>query len=55
VSLGDVILAVDGTRVRTADELLAELERRKVGETVRLRIARGRETFEVEVDLVSVE
>jgi S1-C subfamily serine protease len=50
-----VILGVDGTRVRNADELLAELERHQVGDTVRLRIARGRREIEVDAQLVEME
>ena len=39
--LGDVILAIDRKPVRTAKELYAVLDRRRVGETVTVRILRG--------------
>jgi S1-C subfamily serine protease len=51
VVLGDLILAVDGQPVGTTDDLLAAIEKHKVGDTVRLTILRGGEKIEVEVTL----
>ena len=42
---GDIILAVDGDKVSTLAELVGRLDRKKVGQTVTLRLLReGRET-----------
>jgi S1-C subfamily serine protease len=50
---GDIILAVDGTRVRSIEELLAVLERHEAGDRVTLRLQRNGGERTVEVTLVS--
>jgi PDZ domain-containing protein len=49
---GDVIVAVDGTPVRTPDELRREIGRRKPGEQVELTLHRDEETQTVTVRTV---
>jgi S1-C subfamily serine protease len=48
---GDVIVSVDGERLSTMSELVAEVRRRAPGDEVRLEIFRDGETFEVAVEL----
>ncbi|WP_374213585.1 S1C family serine protease [Jannaschia sp. LMIT008] len=48
---GDVIEALDGTRVERLDGLLAELDRHAVGDRVTLTVRRGDDRREVEVTL----
>ncbi len=50
---GDVILAVNGDPVRSMRDLRAALERRHVGDVVRLRVWRDGATRELEVTLAS--
>jgi S1-C subfamily serine protease len=52
--LGDRILAVDGTPVKTEDDLRDALESAGVGKTVTLTVARGDARREVRVPLVQV-
>lgn len=52
VDSGDVIVAVDGTPVRTPDELRREIGRREPGERVELTLRRGDETQTVTVRTV---
>jgi len=49
--LGDIILAVDGTETAAASQLQQALEKRQVGEKVKLSIYRDGENVEVEVSL----
>ena len=49
--LGDIIVAIDGRTVEDADALRDELERRKVGDSVRLRLLRDSGPVEVVVTL----
>ncbi|MGI6655549.1 MAG: S1C family serine protease [Desulfobulbus sp.] len=49
--LGDIIVAIDGHTVEDADALRDELERRKVGDSVRLRLLRDSGPVEVVVTL----
>jgi S1-C subfamily serine protease len=48
---GDVIVSVDGERLATMSQLVAEVRRRMPGEEVRLEIFREGEVFEVDVEL----
>jgi S1-C subfamily serine protease len=48
---GDVVQAIDGVDVRTLGGLLAEVERRSVGDTVELRVLREGAPTEVKVRL----
>jgi Lon-like protease len=52
LSPGDVVTAVDGKAVRSAAELTEQMSTKRPGETVRLRVRRGRETFEVSLRAV---
>jgi Do/DeqQ family serine protease len=46
---GDVLTAIDGTAVRSAQEAIARIANRKPGETLALRGMRGSESFELKV------
>jgi S1-C subfamily serine protease len=48
---GDVVQEIDGTAVHTLGGLLAEVERRTVGDAVELRVLRGEATIDVAVRL----
>jgi S1-C subfamily serine protease len=48
---GDVIVGIDDAPVATVDDLLAELERRQVGEAVEVTILRGGSRVSVEIVL----
>ena len=50
---GDVIVAVDGTPVKTPTELRAQIGRRKPGDDVRLTLRRGEEAVEVIVRTIA--
>jgi len=51
IELGDIIVAVDGNPVRSEDDLILGLERRRAGERVSLKILRRTQELEVEVEL----
>jgi len=51
IVLGDVITAIDGQTVRSNDDYLAILEKRKVGETITLSVRRGDRGREVRLKL----
>jgi S1-C subfamily serine protease len=51
ITLGDVILAVDGTEVHDRDDVLDLLETHEIGSTVKLRVQRNGEEREVPVVL----
>lgn len=53
--LGDVIVAIDGERVGSVNDLLDRFEQAGVGGEVVLRVARGRRERELTVELVRVE
>jgi S1-C subfamily serine protease len=55
VTLGDVIVAVNGTKVANADELAYQLEQHTIGDTVTLTLRRGAKTFDTTVVLQPVE
>jgi S1-C subfamily serine protease len=50
-SKADVIIAVDGKRVRTLDDMLTEVEKKKPGDKVTFTILREGERMEVDVEL----
>jgi Lon-like protease len=52
LSPGDVVTAVDGKAVRSAADLTERMSTKRPGETVRLRVRRGRETFQVSLRTV---
>jgi S1-C subfamily serine protease len=47
----DLIVAVDGEEVETADDFLGLVERKKPGETVVVKVIRGTQTIDVPVVL----
>jgi Lon-like protease len=49
---GDVVTAVDGRAVRSAADLTEQMRTKRPGETVRLRVRRGREMFQVSLPTV---
>lgn len=51
IFLGDIILEVDGEKVRTQDDLLNVLEQHQPGEKVKIITLRDQETLEFEVEL----
>ena len=51
IVLGDIIVAIDGEPVRSNDDYLALLEKRKVGDTVTVTVRRGDDEEELEVTL----
>jgi S1-C subfamily serine protease len=55
VFVGDVVVAVDGTGVRSSDELLHQFESAGVGATVTLTVERDGERREVRVKLVPAD
>jgi len=52
---GDIILAVEGTRVHDVDGLRNTLERYEIGQTVKVRVQRDGEEREVPVTLQEVQ
>lgn len=51
IKQGDVILEFDGQRISTMEELKAALLEKKVGDQVKIKIARGSQKATVEVKL----
>jgi putative serine protease PepD len=49
VKLGDVVTEVDGTTIRTMDDLITNVRRHAVGDTVKLTVRRGTETLTIGV------
>ncbi len=54
IELGDVILAVDGKPVTTADELMDVMEHHKVGDRVTVEVLRGNRRQQISVTLQAV-
>lgn len=54
-SAADVIVAIDGEPVKTADDLLSEIDARRAGETVELTILRENQQFVVPITLIPGE
>ncbi len=54
-SAADLLLEIDGQKMKTADDLLSSIESRNAGETVMMTIRRGAETVRVAVRLVLEE
>jgi len=50
---GDIITAIDGKAVNGQEQLLDILEERRAGDEVELTVLRGKETLEIELELVS--
>lgn len=49
--LGDIIVAIDGRKVKGSNDLLAYIEKKKVGDSVRLTIERYNKRFRVRIRL----
>ena len=49
VRIGDVVTAVDGTPIRTMDDLILQVRRKKVGDAVKLSVLRGNQSLELDV------
>jgi S1-C subfamily serine protease len=52
IELGDVIIEVDGRRVRSNDDFLTALERKEPGEIATIKTRRGEEEFSYDVELI---
>ena len=55
VLLGDLIIAVDGTPIRSSDDVTAVLEDKGVGTQIRLRIRRTTGDLDIPVTLAALE
>jgi S1-C subfamily serine protease len=51
IKKGDIVLAVDGQKVADFDDLRILLATRHVGDVVRVKVRRDKETVELEVEL----
>ena len=49
VKIGDVVVAVDGQRVRSMDDLILLVRRNKAGDVVKLKVLRDGKPIELEV------
>ena len=54
VKLGDVIVAIDGERIETSNDLFNAMEKRAVGETVKVTVLRGETRLSTPVTLQAV-
>jgi S1-C subfamily serine protease len=54
VKLGDVIMAIDGERIETSNDLFNAMEKRAVGETVKVTVLRGETRLSTPVTLQAV-
>ncbi len=54
LSLGDIVVSVDGEAVSEPNDIYRILDRREVGETVRVGLVRGGERVEVPIQLAGV-
>jgi len=52
IIIGDIIVAIDGVKVRNLDDYYNILEKYKAGDEVTLTIKRGRGLFETEIELI---
>jgi putative serine protease PepD len=52
--LGDIIVAIDGDRIETSSDLFNAMEKRAVGETVKVTVARGEARLSMSVTLQAV-
>jgi putative serine protease PepD len=52
--LGDIIVAIDGDRIETSNDLFNAMEKRAVGETVKVTVVRGEARLSVSVRLQAV-
>ncbi len=54
VKLGDVIVAIDGERIETSNDLVNAMEKRTVGATVKVTVLRGETRLSMPVTLQAV-
>ncbi|MDE2491606.1 MAG: trypsin-like peptidase domain-containing protein [Elusimicrobia bacterium] len=54
-ALGDVIVGVDGTKIRDYDDLYHALDARKVGDRVTVEVVRGERTLRFRVTLMALD
>jgi S1-C subfamily serine protease len=54
VKLGDVIVAIDGERIETSDDLFNAMEKHAVGEVVKVTVLRGERRVSMAVTLQAV-
>lgn len=52
LQVGDVIIEVDNTPIRTADELIQSFKGKEAGEISKLKVVRGENIFDTEVEMV---
>lgn len=52
LSLGDIITKIDDVVINDYDDLYTELDKRKAGDKVKLRLLRGDQQIDVDVDLI---
>ena len=50
-SLGDIIVAINGQKIKTTKDLFSVLEKFKVGDTVTVQVLRSQGTMDVQVKL----
>lgn len=55
IRLGDIIVGINGTAIRSGNDLILELEKYKVGDVVQMSILRGENEVEIEVVLDAVQ
>ncbi|SRR5580765_854805 len=53
IKTGDVVIAIDGEMVDSADSLIANVRERTAGETVKITVIRGGKTLDVQTKLVT--
>ncbi len=51
IKKGDIITSFDNVTINTMDELINEIQKRKVGTTVKVKYVRGSNTYEVKITL----
>lgn len=52
LSLGDIIIKLDDVTINDYDDLYTELDKRKAGDKIKLRVLRGDNQIDVDVDLI---
>jgi len=51
ITFGDIIVAIDGAPTPSTEALLAQMDKKRVGQAIKLRLQRGRSTVEIPVIL----
>jgi S1-C subfamily serine protease len=55
IALGDVLVAVDGTALRSYDDLYNAFDRHKAGDQAKITILRGKSRMDLTIPLVTLE